>query len=105
VSPQWTKALPSADISDGSSVAKEFDGVSVLFCRSQGRVFAVANRCSHADSPLVGGRVRNCFIACPVHGQRFNLRDGSTTGGLTKMPIKVFPVTLEDDWVLVDLQG
>jgi 3-phenylpropionate/trans-cinnamate dioxygenase ferredoxin subunit len=79
------------------------EGRSVLVCRSSAGVFAVENQCSHAMSPLEGGKVRGPHIFCPLHGVRFDLRDGSPSGALTKAPIMVYPVHLDGDDVLADL--
>lgn len=77
--------------------------LSILVCRTGGKFYAVENRCSHLDQALAGGAIRKCFIFCPVHGARFDLRDGSPSGTLTKKPIRTFPVREEDGRVIVTL--
>jgi 3-phenylpropionate/trans-cinnamate dioxygenase ferredoxin component len=99
------KLASLADLPETGSVAVAVAGRSVLVCRSSAGVFAVQNQCSHALSPLEGGKVRGPHIFCPLHGVRFDLRDGAPSGALTKAPITVYPVTLEGDDVLADLPG
>lgn len=66
--------------------------LSILVCRTDSGFYAVENRCSHQHQELSGGTIKKCFIFCPVHGARFDLRDGSPSGALTKKPIRTFPV-------------
>ncbi len=91
-------------VPEGGSLAFDVAGLSVLVCRSAGGVFAVENRCTHNGSPLEGGRIRGHILSCPVHGARFDLRDGSTAGALTKAPIRTFPVEIVDRTVFVLLE-
>jgi 3-phenylpropionate/trans-cinnamate dioxygenase ferredoxin subunit len=44
-------------------------------------------------------------VFCPLHGQRFDLKDGSPIGALTKKPIRVFPVKIENDDIFVDMSA
>ncbi|WP_445177210.1 Rieske (2Fe-2S) protein [Rhizorhapis sp. SPR117] len=85
--------LPGADaMQDGDSRAYDVNGQAILLCKSDGAFYAVENRCSHALQALQGGAIRKCYIFCPVHGARFDLRDGSTAGTLTNKPIRTFAV-------------
>lgn len=66
--------------------------LSILLCNSEDRIFAVINRCSHAEEPLACGRVRYGWIACPMHGARFDLETGEAMNPPAKDPIQTFPV-------------
>ncbi len=54
------------------------DGIVV--CRAAGQLYALADNCSHADTPLSEGRLRGFGITCPLHGASFDVRDGSHSG-------------------------
>ena len=92
-----------ADIPEGGNRAFAIEGLSVLICRAAGRIYAVENRCSHNGSALEGGRVRGHALFCPAHGARFDLRDGSVAGALTKTPIRTFDVEAVDGAVILTL--
>lgn len=89
------------ELDNNSSRAVDVDGVNVLVCNAGGEFYAVINKCTHQASSLEGGRIRNCFISCPLHGARFDLRDGSTKGQLTQVPLETFPVRVVDGQVEV----
>jgi len=76
---------------------------SILLCRTALGIFAVENMCSHAQAELEGGKVRGAHIFCPLHGVRFDLRNGAPTGKLTKKPICAFETSVIDGVVHVDL--
>jgi 3-phenylpropionate/trans-cinnamate dioxygenase ferredoxin subunit len=80
----------------GGNKAFEVAGKSVLICRTASGVFAIENRCSHAQAVLEGGKVRGPHIFCPLHGIRFDLRSGEPNGTLAKIPITVYPSVVED---------
>lgn len=91
------------DVALGTSRGFEVAGYRVLVCRSAAGVFAAENKCSHAALELDGGRVRGVHLFCPHHGARFDLRDGSTGGQVTSLPITVYPCAVDSGRVLVTL--
>jgi 3-phenylpropionate/trans-cinnamate dioxygenase ferredoxin subunit len=97
----FIKALPIADIPENGNKAVEISGKSVLICNSQGSFYAIANECTHQRSPLEGGKVRGTFLFCPLHGVRFDLRNGMPAGNLTKVCVKTYETRVVDDWVEV----
>jgi len=73
----------------------------VLVCRTESGIFAVENRCPHAEFPLLGGAVKDGVIRCPTHGAKFDLRSGESLTNLRLAPVRVFSVTVEEDWVIL----
>lgn len=84
------------DIGLNSNKAFDVAGRSVLICRTVSGVYAVENLCSHQASNLEGGKVKAHFLFCPLHGARFDMRDGSTKGKLTKTSIATFETRVLD---------
>lgn len=78
------------------------DGESILICNSAGTYYAVANNCTHRDSLLEKGRIRNGYISCPLHGVRFNLETGEPMGGeLTKKALRTFEITEQNNNLII----
>jgi 3-phenylpropionate/trans-cinnamate dioxygenase ferredoxin subunit len=100
---QFVRAIATADLPDRSAKAVELEGKDILVCSSGGEYYAVANKCTHADSPLEGGRVRKTFISCPLHGMLFDLRTGEPKGQLTNKPLPTFPVRVVDGFIEIDV--
>lgn len=98
----WVRVAALSDVPDGSSKAFEQDGKQVLIARAPMGLFAVGTICSHQYTPLEGGKMKACFLFCPLHGVRFDLRDGKPAGTLTDQPIPTWPARVEGDDILVD---
>ena len=94
-----------SELSDESAVRVEVDGTPVCLARSQGQVFAVNDICSHADVSLAEGDVEDGTVECWLHGSRFDLRTGAPTGLPATKPVATYPVTIEGDDVLVEMES
>lgn len=74
--------------------------------RFEGELFALEDRCSHADVPLTDGDVEDIdgtpTIECALHGSCFDLRTGEPTNLPATEPVPVYPVRVEGDDVYVD---
>ncbi|MFZ8990630.1 MAG: Rieske (2Fe-2S) protein [Pseudohongiellaceae bacterium] len=90
-------------IEQESCLLIDTDGLNILLCNSGGVHYAIENRCTHQDSPLAGGRVRNGFIACPLHGVKFDLRTGEPRGDLARRAVQTFPVEVENNRITVTI--
>jgi len=101
----WQRVAASSDVADGSSKAFEVAGQQVLIARAPMGLYAVGAICSHQLTPLEGGKMKACFLFCPLHGVRFDLRDGKPAGTLTDQPIPTWPVREEGGEIMVDLDG
>jgi 3-phenylpropionate/trans-cinnamate dioxygenase ferredoxin component len=89
----------AAELTAGAVKVVEIGGTSILVCHSNGRFFAVENRCSHAEEPLACGRIKAGWIACPVHGARFNLETGNALNPPAKDPIRTYPLRCDGDLI------
>lgn len=95
---------PAAHVDEvpaGTKKLVEVAGNQVLLCHTAGKVFAVRNLCSHAHETLDCGRMRGGWIACPVHGARFDLETGAPMNPPASTPIDVFEVRISGDTIEV----
>ncbi|MBM4203192.1 MAG: Rieske 2Fe-2S domain-containing protein [Gammaproteobacteria bacterium] len=95
----YTRTITAASLAENSSQSVDIDGTSVLLCRSGGEYFAVKNQCTHQDAPLLGGRVRNRMVSCPLHGMRYELATGKPFGQLSHVPLATYPVRIVDGFI------
>jgi 3-phenylpropionate/trans-cinnamate dioxygenase ferredoxin subunit len=98
----FTRAVRASELANNSSVAVEVNGKSILVWKSQEKIGAVINKCSHADEKLECGRIKNGWIACPAHGARFVLETGKVLNHPATKDIETFPVRVVDDWIEVE---
>jgi 3-phenylpropionate/trans-cinnamate dioxygenase ferredoxin component len=99
----YVRVAKVSDLSTDSSVAVEVGANSILVCHTNGRIFAVSNRCSHANEKLQFGRVRCGWVACRLHGARFDLESGRALSPPAIRPIITYPTRVSDDWIEVEV--
>ena len=83
--------LPLADMPDGSVLAVEAAGRSIMLCHFEGRIHALDNMCSHAQEPLACGRMR----------LGFDLETGEALTGPASDPIATYAVRVVDGMIEV----
>ncbi|MBI1350805.1 MAG: Rieske 2Fe-2S domain-containing protein [Actinomycetales bacterium] len=73
------------------------DGRPIAVVRTEEGVFAIDDRCSHADVALSDGEVEGCAIECWLHGSAFDLRTGVPLSLPATVPVAVYEVRLEGE--------
>ena len=70
-----------------------------------GELYAIEDRCSHDDGPLVEGdwEPDEGVVICPRHGSRFDIRTGRALTLPAYLPVDTFPVKVEDGIVKVSI--
>ena len=68
-----------------------------------GELYALEDRCSHDDGPLVEGEwePEEAVVVCPRHGATFDIRTGRPLTLPAYEPVETFPVRVEDGVVKV----
>lgn len=88
---------------DGQMLPMRVDGEEVLVCRVEGQFYALANRCSHASQALHTGRLKGYELVCPLHGARFDVRDGRCLKAPAREGVKAYRVWVEGGKVNVSI--
>ena len=91
-----------ADLDEDRLMTDLPDGDTVFIVRHQGVVYAVDAMCPHQYAPLIGGDVENCLLTCPLHGWRFDLRDGTDPGN-PWVRLRTWPVHLQYQEIWIEL--
>jgi 3-phenylpropionate/trans-cinnamate dioxygenase ferredoxin subunit len=95
------------DLVDGEARRFEIGDVVVAVVRIGDQVYAIGDRCSHADVSLSGGIVdeRACTLECPKHGSEFDLRTGAPQSLPALRPVPTYEVRVTDGRVVVAVGG
>jgi nitrite reductase/ring-hydroxylating ferredoxin subunit len=75
-------------------------GIAVFI--SEGKPYAVDNRCPHMGFPLDKGSVRDGILTCHWHHARFDLESGGTFDPFAD-DVKTYPTEVRDGVVYVDI--
>ena len=81
------------DIPNGERLFVEIDEYEIVVFNIAGKLFAIADVCSHDDGPVGDGDFETEFeIACPRHGAHFDVRTGEAVTLPAIIDIPAFPV-------------
>jgi nitrite reductase/ring-hydroxylating ferredoxin subunit/uncharacterized membrane protein len=92
----WTPVLEERELPEAKARRVSAGGTDILLYRRGGRVFALANRCSHRGGPLHKGRVADGTVRCPWHLSTFSLEDGSILQGPATAPQPCYEARVRD---------
>ncbi|HZD21980.1 MAG TPA: non-heme iron oxygenase ferredoxin subunit [Acidimicrobiia bacterium] len=79
------------------------DHVIAMF-RIEDDVYAIGDRCSHAEASLAEGELWDTSVECPRHGSEFDLKTGEPQALPATVPVPVYEVSVEDGTVYLELE-
>jgi len=100
----WTRVAADADLPDERAIRVDIDGVAVCLARSEGEVFAINDRCTHAEVSLSDGEVEGGEVECWLHGSRFDLRSGQPDCLPAVVPVATYAVKIDGGNIFVDIE-
>jgi 3-phenylpropionate/trans-cinnamate dioxygenase ferredoxin subunit len=97
---------PLAELPPGAMRLVEWEDLEIGVFNCNGTIYAIEDRCSHDDGPLVEGELDQgaCTIECPRHGSVFDLRTGVPQTLPAYEPVDTFPVVVEDGTIKLEVE-
>lgn len=92
-----------SELDDGKPFGVDVGDVAIVLVRQGDQVHALRDECSHAELSLSEGEVTGKGLECWLHGSCFDLRTGAPSSPPATEPVAVYPVTITDGRVYVDL--
>ena len=70
-----------------------------------GTFYAIDDTCTHGNWSLSEGYVEGSAIECSLHSAKFCIRTGKVLAAPAYLPLRTYPVKVENGVVFVDLEG
>lgn len=98
----WIKIATANQVGEDEAVAVVIGDLKLALFNSGGGFHVTDNICTHQYAMLSEGYVEDCYVECPLHQARFDLKTGAAMCAPATQPIRVYPVKVEGDDILVD---
>jgi 3-phenylpropionate/trans-cinnamate dioxygenase ferredoxin subunit len=104
-------AATVGDLGNEEAMLVELDGadgapVPVAVVRdADGEYHAINDICTHGQVSRSDGEVLGCLIECWRHGSQFDLRTGKPMQLPATKPVAVYPLKIDGENVLVDVDN
>jgi 3-phenylpropionate/trans-cinnamate dioxygenase ferredoxin subunit len=94
-----------AELPSGEARRFVVGGRPVAVVRIEDEVYAIGDTCSHEETSLAEGEVwvEERELECPKHGSTFDLRTGEPRTLPATEPVEVYPVSVVEGAVEVEL--
>jgi len=99
---EFIKCAEVADIPEEGVIAVNVEGHSIALAKSNGKIFAVDNRCPHMGYPLNRGSVQDGILICHWHHAMFDLASGCTFHPFAD-DVQAYPIDVRERSVYVNV--
>ncbi|HEX3818126.1 MAG TPA: DUF2231 domain-containing protein [Chthoniobacterales bacterium] len=73
---EYKPVIEESKLVENKMEKAEVDGIPVLVVKRGGRIFVMAEKCSHLGGPLSEGEFDGGAVTCPWHYSKFAIEDG-----------------------------
>ena len=96
---------PVSELPPGRMRLVEHEDLEIAVVNCNGTFYAIEDRCSHDDGPLVEGGLdqEKCTVECPRHGSLFDLKTGKPLTLPAYVPVDTYTVTVENDTIKLEV--
>jgi 3-phenylpropionate/trans-cinnamate dioxygenase ferredoxin subunit len=104
--PEVIDVCPTQQLAPGEMRLVEWEDLEIGVFNCAGTVYAIEDRCSHDNGPLVEGELDQaaCTIECPRHGSLFDLKTGKPQSLPAYLPVETFPVIIENETIKLEVE-
>jgi nitrite reductase/ring-hydroxylating ferredoxin subunit len=99
---KWMPVCGLSQLISQTIVCARVTEVDLILVWNEGRVAACERACPHEQADLGLGHVSGGRLFCPRHAASFDLRNGRISFGWPSRPLRLYPVRIEDDQVMID---
>lgn len=97
----YVEVCKTEAIKEGEKSFFNLDGHAINVAKVGGSFYAFDDLCTHKQCSLSEGFLEGSEIECPCHGARFNVTSGAVTNLPAVLPLKTYPVKIENDSIYV----
>jgi nitrite reductase/ring-hydroxylating ferredoxin subunit len=92
----------TADVAPGNALKVEAGGLTLAVYNVDGEFFVTDDACTHGPGSLSEGYIDGDVVECNFHNGQFNIKTGEVVSPPCMIPVKTYPVVVENDRVTID---
>lgn len=100
----WVLAGSYDEITPGTPRCIDIGEHRIAMFRTGDDVYAIGDRCSHAEASLSEGEVDDFEVECPRHGAIFDIRTGEACSLPATRPVPSYRTDVRDGSIFVHLE-
>lgn len=89
------------DLPDGAGTKVEDGETRIAVFRIGDDIYAIGDRCSHAEASLAEGELFGTEVECPRHGSEFDVTTGKPGSFPATQPVPTYEIEITDGEVFV----
>ncbi len=104
--PEIIDVCPVSELEPGEVRLVEWEDLEIGVFNCGGTVYAIEDRCSHDNGPLVEGEFdpSRCTVECPRHGSQFDIKTGQPKSLPAYVAVETYPVIIEDEKIKLEVE-
>lgn len=101
--PQRIALCKTADVEEGAAIKVETHDLVLAVFNLNGAFYVTDDQCTHGPGSLSEGLICDDTIECDFHNGSFNIKTGQPIEPPCIIPLKTYPVTVEEETVYIDI--
>jgi 3-phenylpropionate/trans-cinnamate dioxygenase ferredoxin subunit len=101
----WVRVADLEELVPGSARRFDIGDHRVAVFRVEGDVYAIGDRCSHAEASLSEGDLEDLEVECPLHGALFDISTGEARSLPATRPVPSYRADVRDGAVFLQLEA
>lgn len=99
----WIKVATIDQLPETSGLRVDVEGRRIALFKVASDVYAIGDRCSHAEASLSEGELFEDEIECPLHGAVFDVTTGQARSLPATQPVPSYEVKVVGDEVFLEV--
>jgi nitrite reductase/ring-hydroxylating ferredoxin subunit/uncharacterized membrane protein len=95
-SDDYVAVMNMEELDEGKLTRVDVAGIPAVLLKQGSAIYAIGAVCTHLGGPLDEGTCEDGVVACPWHGSRFRMSDGSVVNGPAVYAEPTFAVRVRD---------
>ncbi|MFP3914920.1 MAG: non-heme iron oxygenase ferredoxin subunit [Actinomycetota bacterium] len=99
----WAQVIDEDRVPREGGLRVDIGEHRIALFRVGGDIYAIGDRCSHAEASLSEGDVFDNEVECPRHGSAFDITTGEVLNLPATQPVPTYEVKVEDGMVYLNI--